>query len=96
MTTPTTPDTSIDLRVRVQPRSDRPGIGARRGGTLIVRVAAPPVDDAANKEVVKLVSKITGLAKGKISIVKGEKSRDKLLRLEGITAVELTDALDVG
>ncbi len=91
-----TPDGSIDLRVRVQPRSPRPGIGARRGGTLIVRVSSPPVDDAANLEVVKLVSKVTGLAKGRISIVKGERSRDKLLRLEGITAVELTDRLDVG
>ena len=85
-----------DLRVRVKPRSSNPGIGGRRGGTLIVRVSAPPVDGGANAEVIKLVSKATGVAKSGISILRGEKSRDKLLRIDGISEDELSAALAFG
>ncbi len=89
-------DQASDLRVRIQPRSSNPGIGGRRGGTLIVRVSAPPVEGDANEEVIKLVSKATGVAKSGISIVRGEKSRDKLLRIEGINDEELSDSLTFG
>jgi uncharacterized protein (TIGR00251 family) len=84
---------TTELRVRVNPRSSNPGIGARRGGTLIVRLASPPVEDQANTELIKVVAKAAGVAKGKVTIVRGEKSRDKLLSIEGLTDSELSDAL---
>jgi uncharacterized protein (TIGR00251 family) len=82
------------LRVRVQPRSSNPGIGAKRGGTLVVRLKAAPADNEANDELIKVLAKAAGVAKGKVTIAKGEKSRDKVLEFDGITESALAKALE--
>jgi uncharacterized protein (TIGR00251 family) len=82
------------LKIRVQPRSSNPGIGAKRGGTLIVRLKAAPADDEANRELIGVIAKAAGLAKGKVTIIRGEKSRDKILELDGITEKALDKALE--
>jgi uncharacterized protein (TIGR00251 family) len=85
---------TTQLKVRVQPRSSNPGIGAKRGGTLIVRLKAAPADGAANKELIAVIAKAAGIAKGKVTIVRGEKSRDKVLEVDGITEKALSKALE--
>jgi uncharacterized protein (TIGR00251 family) len=82
------------LRVRVQPRSSNPGIGVKRGGTLVVRLASAPADGEGNDELIKLLAKTAGIAKGKVTITKGQKSRDKVLEFEGISEDALSDALE--
>jgi uncharacterized protein YggU (UPF0235/DUF167 family) len=84
---------TTQLKVRVQPRSSNPGIGAKRGGTLIVRLKSAPVEDAANKELIAVIAQAAGIAKGKVTIVKGDRSRDKILELDGITEGALDKAL---
>jgi uncharacterized protein len=73
---------SANLAIRVTPRSARPGIGEWKtdpGGRpfLEVRVAAAPADGAANEEVVKLLAKALGVARGSVRIVSGETARLK-------------------
>jgi uncharacterized protein YggU (UPF0235/DUF167 family) len=54
-----------------------------RDGRLVVRVAAPPVAGAANAAVCELVAKAVGVPKSRVSVVRGARSRDKLVRIEG-------------
>jgi len=77
---------SASLAIRVTPRSARPGIGEWKtdpGGRpfLEVRVAAAPADGAANEEVVKLLAKALGVARGSVRIVSGETARLKRLEV---------------
>jgi uncharacterized protein len=81
------------LALRVQPRSRSNEIAGERAGALLVRVTAPPVDGKANEAVLKLVAKRLGVPVSRISVVRGESSRDKLIEVEGIGDAELRRAL---
>jgi uncharacterized protein (TIGR00251 family) len=73
------------LSVRVIPRSRRSEFGGVRGDALLVRLAAPPVDGAANAALVELVSERFEIPRSRVTIVAGERSRDKVVRLDGVT-----------
>ena len=74
----------MDLDVRVTPRAGRSGIAGLRDGTLIVKLAAAPVDGAANDELIALLSKVLDIPKRDITIVSGERSRTKRIRITGL------------
>ena len=79
--------------MRVIPRARRDEIGGERGGRLVVRVTAPPVDGAANTALRRLIAKEAGVSASRVSIVRGETSRDKVVRVEGLTGAELRASL---
>jgi uncharacterized protein (TIGR00251 family) len=83
-------DTIID--VRVIPRAGKSGIAGTRGDALLVRLNAPPVDGAANAELIKVVAEALGVPKRAVSIVSGERSRRKRVRIEGVTSEILISA----
>ena len=83
---------AVDLTIHVQPKSSQAKI-LIENGSIRVWVNAPPVDGAANDAVVKLFSKALKIAKSKISIIRGESSREKTLRIEGLTENEITERL---
>jgi len=72
----------------VKPRASRPGTGAVREGALEVRVGAPPVEGAANDEVVELLARTLDLPRRAFSLVSGERGRLKRIRIEGLSLVE--------
>ena len=74
------------LDVRVIPRAPRTRVDGERGGAILIRLAAPPVDGAANDALIAFLAEMLALPRRSISIVSGEKSRDKRVRLEGIDA----------
>ena len=82
-----------DIAVRVQPRASREEIAGERAGALLIRVTAPPVGGAANDAVRKLIAKRVGVAKGRVEIVRGESGRDKLVRIQGLSAAEAKQRL---
>jgi uncharacterized protein (TIGR00251 family) len=77
------------LEIKVTPRASRDEIAGMRDGVLGVRVTAAPVDDAANRAVVKLIAKRAGVAKGRVRIARGAKGRRKLIEIEGAGPDEL-------
>ena len=81
------------MALRVQPRSRKNELAGERAGALLVRVTAPPVDGKANEAMSRLIAKRLGVPAGRVSIVRGESSRDKLLEVEGIGDDELRRAL---
>lgn len=85
----------LTLRILAQPKSAKTGWGSvveRDNSQWIqLKIASPPVDGAANKEAVKCVSKTFKVAKTKIKLVQGEKSRYKVMILEDVSKA-LVDA----
>jgi len=81
--------------VKVAPRASHNKISGVAGGALKVRLTAPPVDGAANQALVKLLAKALGLAKGKVRVIKGFKSRDKRILVEGLEPDQVTRLLDI-
>ncbi len=73
------------IAVRVQPRASRTEIAGAYGDAVKIRVAAPPVDGAANAELVAFLAKRLGVPKSNVQIVKGERGRDKLIEIDGVS-----------
>jgi uncharacterized protein (TIGR00251 family) len=84
------------IAVRVQPRASRDEIVGEREGVLAVRVKAPPVDGRANAAVCRLVAKHVGVPPSRVTVVRGESAREKLLEIEGRDSDALRRALAVG
>ncbi len=82
------PGESLRLRIRLTPRGGHDRIDgfapdARGARVLRVRVAAPPVDGAANVALVRLLSRALGVPKSAVTIVSGATSRDKAIEVAG-------------
>ena len=75
----------IRLDLRVIPRSPRTEVGGWRDGRLVVRVTAPPVDDAANRAVIEAIADAFGVAKRAVRIVAGTTSRNKSIEIDGVS-----------
>ena len=69
----------------IQPRSSKNKICGLQGESLKIRLTSPPVDGAANKMCIKLLAKKLNIASSRISIVSGQKVRNKVIRIEGIS-----------
>lgn len=64
-----------------------------RGDALLVRLQAPPVEGAANVELIDVIARALDVPKRAVSLVAGERSRHKRLRVSGITAAAATSLL---
>jgi uncharacterized protein len=72
------------LEVRVIPRAGRTGLGGVRGGVLVVRLAAAPVDGAANDALIEFLSDLFDRPKRDVSILAGQASRNKRISIAGL------------
>jgi len=72
------------IEVRLRPRGHADELLGLVGGVLQAKVSAPPVEGKANKALCRLVAKRAGVAPSRVSVVRGEKSRDKVLLVEGV------------
>jgi len=75
---------SILLKVKVEPRSSRPGVIGLYGDSLKVKLTSPPVEGKANNEIISVLSKVLGIKKKQIEIISGRSSKNKIIRLTGI------------
>ncbi len=81
------------LTVKVTPRASRNElVGLMSDGTVKIRVAAPPVDGAANEAVIALLAEVLGVPKSQIEIAAGQKTTQKLVSIVGLKP-EQVDAL---
>ena len=75
----------IDIEARIIPKSSRNEIISLDGGIVKIKVTAPPVDGLANRAVIELLSKGLKIPKKDISIISGEKSKNKKIRIHGVS-----------
>ena len=75
----------VTVEVRVIPRAARSGIAGTRDGALLIRLNAPPVEGAANDELIAVIAKAVGVPRRAVTLVSGERSRTKRIAISGIT-----------
>jgi uncharacterized protein len=79
------------IDVRVIPRAGRSGLAGTRDGALLVRLNAPPVDGAANAELIEVLANTLGVPKRAVTLVAGDRSRRKRVRVSGLSVVQATE-----
>jgi uncharacterized protein (TIGR00251 family) len=75
----------VRLAIKVLPRASRTEIGAPLGNELKIKVAAPPVDSAANDALVRFLAEKLDCPRGSIQLVRGHTSRHKIVEISGLS-----------
>jgi uncharacterized protein (TIGR00251 family) len=83
----------VVIDVRVIPRAAKSGIAGTREDALLVRLHAPPVEGAANAELIEIIAKALGVPRRSVTIVSGERNRLKRVRVSGIDVTAAARAL---
>jgi len=84
---------TVRIRVLVQPRAAQSEAAGMHDGCWKIRVAAPPVDGAANDALIVFLAKRLGIAKSRVRVVAGAAARRKVVEIEGIGADAIAAAL---
>lgn len=79
------------IRVRVRPQAAEHALVELRAGVLQVRVAAPAREGKANAALVALLAQELGLPKGDVTIVQGQRAKEKTIALNGITQEQVLE-----
>lgn len=78
----------VRLHLHVQPNGKRAEVLGRHGDALKVRIDAPPVDGAANEALLDFVATLLGMPRSNLALVKGTRSRHKVVMVSGLTLDE--------
>ncbi len=88
-------DGNLIFNVCVVPRASKSEIVGDLDGALKIRIASPPVDGAANAELIKVLSKKLNVAKNAVEIVGGQTSKQKQIRISGINHADFLNLIGV-
>jgi uncharacterized protein len=83
----------IQVTVRVVPRASKPGIAGTRGGALLVRLQSPPVEGAANDELIALLAQTFGVPRRDVAIASGKHSKLKRVVIQQIDRRQFSHVL---
>jgi hypothetical protein len=83
----------VTFSVHVQPRASRNGICGIQGDAIKLRLTSPPVEGEANRLCAEFLAKLLKVPKSAVTIIAGEKSRHKTIRVAGATAQAVRDLL---
>lgn len=84
----------VTFRVRVQPRASKNQLSGVMDGAVKVRLAAPPVDGEANQACLKFFAHLFGVPQRSVELVSGHTSRNKTLRVCGVTIARAVELLN--
>jgi uncharacterized protein (TIGR00251 family) len=85
--------TGVEIDVRVIPRANRTQASGERDGRLLVRLAAPPVDGAANAALIEYLSELFDVPRRAVRIVSGERGRQKRVAVDGVSEDQARSAI---
>ena len=83
----------ISFKVRIQPRAKRNAILGEIGDALKIALTAPPIDDRGNEACVQFLAEALKVPRSSITIVSGQRSRNKVIRVAGISIDALQSKL---
>jgi uncharacterized protein (TIGR00251 family) len=86
----------VTFAVKVHPRAKKNAIAGELGEALKVALTAPPVEGKANQACIEFFAKLLKLPRSSVSIAAGQSSRNKVIRVVGLSAEELQKRLSLG
>jgi uncharacterized protein (TIGR00251 family) len=90
----TTRDGAVRFEVRARPRARASRLMGAREGALVVQIAAPPVDGAANAELLATLAAALAVPRRDVVLVRGESGRAKVVEVRGLAEAEVRARLD--
>ena len=84
----------VRLEVYIQPRASRTALAGMHDGVIKIRIAAPAVENAANRALIDFIAQQLGIAKRCVRIISGGASRRKVLEIDGVSADFIAAALE--
>jgi uncharacterized protein (TIGR00251 family) len=75
----------VRIEVYIQPRASKTELAGTHGGLIKIRIAAPPVENAANLALIGFIAQHLGIAKRCVRVVSGAASRRKILEIDGLS-----------
>jgi uncharacterized protein len=78
------------IQIKVIPRSPQTMIDGMRGGAILVKLSAPPVEGQANESLLRFIAHICDVPRRAVSLMSGERSRNKAIRVNHVTRAEAT------
>ena len=84
---------SCSIQIRVTPRANKSEIAGWQEDVLLVRLASPPVEGAANKALIELLSDVLRIRKSAIDLDAGERSRNKRVTIDGLSIDEIHERI---
>ena len=87
------PESGTRISLRVHPNAGRDEILGFTDGVLQVKIAAPPIKGKANERLVAFLSRLLGVGKGSISIIRGHTSRNKLIKISNLSRKDIIERL---
>jgi uncharacterized protein len=85
----------VTFPVKVHPRAKKNAITGEVGDALKVALTAPPVDGKANAACIEFFAKLLNVPRSSVTIASGQSSRNKVIRVAGITAQQIRDRLGI-
>lgn len=79
--------------VRVQPRARKNAVAGELGDALKLSLTAPPVEGRANKACIEFLAEFLKVPRSSVTIAAGQSSRNKVIRVSGLTAAEVVNRL---
>ncbi len=83
----------VRISVYVQPRASKTAIAGMHDGAIKIRLAAPPVDGAANAALIEFIAERFGVARSRVRLVSGASARRKVIEIEGIDEASVAAVL---
>ena len=87
---------AVTFAVRVHPRAKRNAISGELGDALKVALTAPPVEGKANEACIEFFADLLNVPRSSVTIAAGQSSRNKIIRVAGLSAKELEKRLNLG
>lgn len=78
----------VRISLRVYPNASRNEMVGFTDGVLRVKVSAPPIKGKANRELITFLSRLLGVGKGSVNIIKGHTTRNKVVAIDGLSREE--------
>ncbi len=85
--------TGATFAIKVHPRAKKNAITGEVGDALKLALTAPPVDGKANEACIDFFAKLLNLSRSSVTIAAGQTSRNKVLRVAGLTAQQVRERL---
>ena len=83
----------VRISVYVPPRASKTAIAGLHDGAIKIRLAAPPVDGAANAALIEFIAERLGVARSRVRLVSGASARRKIIEIEGVDEASVAAVL---